>query len=148
MKSSNAKKSETVLKPIEFEVTLRVGTNYLSGPSSRVYRDQIGLKICEVLASYFEIYALNLALPELVLPVTVAIKRWLKKHGGGCGGKIRHALQNLVEKLDEQAKWVEEKRRGMAFNPEMLSAGQHVTVSGCDVSPLTKWIQKQKAMQE
>jgi len=148
MKTSPSKKSESVLKPIEFETVLRVSSNYLSGPSSKVYRDQIGEKLCNLLAQYFELHALNLAFPELVFPVLIAIKKWLKRHGGECGGKVRHLLQNLVEKLDEQAKWVEERRRGLPFEPEKLSSGQKVTVENEMTTPLSKWIQKQKAMQE
>jgi len=148
MKTSPSKKSESVLKPIEFETVLRVSSNYLSGPSSKVYRDQIGEKLCNLLAQYFELHALNLAFPELVFPVSIAIKKWLKRHGGECGGKVRHLLQNLVEKLDEQAKWVEERRRGLPFEPEKLSSGQKVTVENEMTTPLSKWIQKQKAMQE
>jgi len=150
MKTVHSKKSETVLKPVEFDVTLRVSSNYLSGPSSRVYRDQVGDKISSLLAEYFELHALSLAFPELALAPVTAMKKWLKKHGGQCGAKVRHALSNLVEKLDEQARWIEDRRKGIPFDPEKLLAGQTGTIDDGQISssPLTKWIQKQLSVQE
>lgn len=136
MKTPSKKSSETVLKPIEFEVTFRVPASYLSGPSARVYRDQIGIKLVSLLYQFFDLYALNPAFPELVLPPVTIVKKWLKKYGGGTSGKVRHALQGLVEKLDEQAKWVEERRAGMEFSPENLVGD--VPVSGGDEGPLRK----------
>ena len=134
--SSSKKSSETVLKPIEFQVTLRVPNTYLSGPSGRVYRDQIAAHVVSLLYQFFDLYSLNPAFPELALPPVTIVKKWLKKHGGETSGKVRHALQGLVEKLDEQARWVEERRAGMEFSPENLV--RNVPVSGGDEGPLRK----------
>lgn len=140
--SSSSKKSDkTVLKPVEFETTLRVSSTYLSGPSSKIYRDQIGSKIVQLLSQFFELYVLNPAFPELVLPAITIIKKWLKKYGGGCGPKVRHALGNFLEKVDEQTKWVEEKRKGLEFCSESLQDIQ--VVKGSEETPFVKWIKKQ-----
>lgn len=136
--SSHSKKSETVLKPVEFDVALRVSSSYLSGPTSRIYRDQVATKITQLLAQFFDLYSSNPAFPELALPPVTMLKRWLKKHGGECGPKVRHAISGLLEKLDEQSRWVEEKRRGMEFIPENLQK-----ISESDDGPLSKWIKKQ-----
>jgi nucleolar complex protein 2 len=142
MKISKTKKTETTLKPIDLETTLRVSASYLTGPSSRVYRDQIALKMIDLLAQFFSLHAKSPAFPELVLTPTIILKKWVKKHGGECGGKVRHALAELVEKLDAHGKWVEQKRQGMGFDPERLA---DVEVPGeKDDGPLSKWIQKQK----
>jgi nucleolar complex protein 2 len=142
MKAAHSKKADTVLKPVELEFTLRVSSAYLSGPSSRVYRDQVATKIASLLAEFFELHASNPAFPELVLPAATVIKKWLRKHGSDCGGKVRHALKGLVEKLDEQAKLVEEKRRGMEFNPQELHNVQ--VLNEKEEGALQKWVQKQK----
>ena len=134
--SSSKKSSQTVLKPIEFQVSLRVPNTYLSGPSARVYRDQISAQVVSLLYQFFDLYALNPAFPELVLPPVTIVKKWLKKHGGETSGKTRHALQALVEKLEEQARWVDERRAGMEFSPENLV--RNVPVSGGDEGPLKK----------
>lgn len=141
MKTSHSKKSETVLKPIEFEVTLRVSSTYLSGPSSKVYRDQVGQKIVSLLTQFFDLHGLNPAFPELAFPPVIMMKKWLKKHGKETGPKVRHGLSGLLEKLDEQAKWVEEKRKGMEFSPENLKNVQVIQES--EDGPLRKWIKKQ-----
>lgn len=143
MKVSKTQKTETTLKPIDLEITLRVSTNYLTGPSSRIYRDQIALKMVDLLAQFFDLHAMSPAFPELVLTPMIILKKWVKKHGGECGGKARHALLELVEKLDAHAKWVELKRQGMGFDPERLT---DVQVPGeKDEGPLRKWVQKQKS---
>ena len=129
-----------MLKPIEFETNLRVSSTYLSGPSSKVYRDQVVSKMVQLLAQFLDLHALSPAFPELVLPIVTVIKKWLKKYGGDVGGKVRHGLSNLVEKMDEQTKWVEEKRKGMEFSPENLQKGQ--VIEGNEEGPLTKWINK------
>ena len=141
IKASHSKKSGTVLKPVEFEVTLRVSSTYLSGPSSRVYRDQVVKQTIHLLAQFFDLHALNPAFPELALPPVIVIKKWLKKHGGETGPKVRHGLSVLVEKLDEQAKWIEEKRKGMEFSPENLQNIQ--VIKALEDGPLRKWIKKQ-----
>ena len=144
MKTPSAKKSaeKNVLKALELNVTLRVPTAYLSGPSSRVYRDQIAAHLISLLYQFFDLYALNPAFPELVLPPVWNVKKWLKKHGGETSAKVRHGLQSLVEKLDEQAKWVEERRQGIHFSAENLVA--HVPIIGADEGPLRKAVKARK----
>jgi nucleolar complex protein 2 len=143
MKTLLSKKTtSTVLKPVEWESTIRVSGTYLSGPSSRVYRDQVAEKMVVLLAEFFDLHGLNPAFPELVLPPTIMIKKWLKKHGGDCGGKVRHVLLGLVEHLDLQAKWVEEKRRGIAFTVDSLHTIQ--SVKGDD-GPLHRWIARKQS---
>lgn len=141
MKSASNKKSHTVLKPVELDFTLKVSASYLSGPSARVYRDQVASKLVYLLAQFFDLHAQSPAFPELTVPPVVWIKRWVKKNGEGCGPKVRHALAGLVGKLEEHAKWVEEKRKGMAFEPENL---QNIQVGPeTEEGPLRKWIKKQ-----
>lgn len=139
MRTLSAKKSDTVLKPVELEVTLRVSASYLTGPSSRVYRDQVATKLVQLLAQFFNSHALSPAFPELLLPPVMVIKRWLKKYGGVCGAKVRMGLSGLVEKLDEHAKWVIEKRQGLEFSPESL---QNIQIIDTEEGPLQKWIKK------
>jgi nucleolar complex protein 2 len=141
--SSSKKKDSSMLKPVDLEITLRVSASYLTGPSSRIYRDQIALKMVDLLSQFFDLHGNSPAFPELVLTPTLILKKWIKKYGGECGGKVRHALAELVEKLDAQAKWVEQKRQGMEFDPEKLQDLQ--VVSEKEEGPLRKWVLKQKA---
>ena len=141
MKSSSKKKVDTVMKPVELEFTLKVSSTYLSGPSARVYRDQVANKLVSLLAQFFDLHAQSPAFPELTVPPIVWIKKWVKKNGEECGPKVRHALSGLVGKLEEHAKWVEEKRKGMVFEPENL---RHIQVgSETEEGPFRKWIKKQ-----
>jgi nucleolar complex protein 2 len=144
MKSSSKKKVDTVMKPVELEFTLKVSSSYLSGPSARVYRDQVASKLVSLLAQFFDLHAQSPAFPELTVPPIVWIKKWVKKNGEVCGPKVRHALSGLVGKLEEHAKWVEEKRKGMVFEPENL---RNIQVgSETEEGPLRKWIKKQSIL--
>jgi nucleolar complex protein 2 len=145
LKATLSKKAAAnVLKPVEFETTLRVSSTYLSGPSSRVYRDQVADKLVCLLGEFFNLHALNPAFPELALPTLTMIKRWLKRHGGDCGAKVRHALLGFVEHVELQSKWVEDKRCGMEFSPGNCHDIQVVKVG--DDGPLRKWIQRKEAI--
>jgi nucleolar complex protein 2 len=142
--SSKGKKDSAVLKPVDLDITLRVSASYLTGLTSRVYRDQVALKMVDLLAQFFDLHGNSPAFPELVLTPTIILKKWIKKYGGECGGKVRRALADLVERLDAQAKWVEERRKGMEFDPDKLRDFQ--VVSEKEEGPLRKWVQKQKTM--
>ena len=141
MKSLSKKKSDSVLKPLELEFILKVSSSYLSGPSARVYRDQVALKLVFLLTQFFDLYAQSPAFPELILPPVVWIKKWVKKNGEEGGPKLRHAFIGLVGRLEEHAKWVEEKRKGMIFEPENLR-NIHVGFDA-EEGPFRKWIKKQ-----
>ncbi len=63
---------------------------------------------------------------ELALPVIVALKRWLKdvgsssSRGGGGGnknGKVNAGIALLVQKLEANSKWIEERRAKVEFAP-------------------------------
>jgi nucleolar complex protein 2 len=145
MKSRVSKNANSVLKPLDLEYVLRASSSYLSGPSSRVYKDQVATKLAELLMRFFEVFSLSLAFPELVMPTTVVIKRWIKVHGGDCGGKVRHALLGAVERLNEHAQWVEIKRRGLEFKPATGDLSNlQLDKEIADEGPLKKWIKSQK----
>jgi len=143
-KASSSAGGDKILKPIEFEYTLRVSSSYLSGPSGKLYRDQVGLKLVELLGQFFDLYTLSPAFPELIVPCVVVMKKWLKRYGGECGPKVRHGLNGLVERLEEQGKWVEDGRKGLTFDPEKLAEMQ--IERNVDDAPLRKWVKRHQGM--
>jgi len=120
----------STLKPLDFTTTLRAPKSYLR---TRVYQTGVGEQVAELLAEFFGIWAKNIAFPELVIPPSVLLKRWLKDvspHGpssnhtsavgkgkGNKNSKINSAIALLVQKLDANAKFVEERRRKVDFAP-------------------------------
>ncbi|KAI5367321.1 Putative nucleolar complex protein [Septoria linicola] len=109
------------LKPLDFNTTIRAPKSYLR---TRTYQDGVAEQAQELLSEFFVMWAKNIAFPELALPGTVMLRRWLKEvnqRGKGKGGnkntKINSAMQLLVQKLEANSKWIEERRAKVEFAP-------------------------------
>ncbi|KAL1844325.1 hypothetical protein VTJ49DRAFT_4 [Mycothermus thermophilus] len=130
-----APKSST-LKPLDFSVAYKAPKSYLR---TRVYQDGVGDQLIELLSEFFVLWARSIAFPEFALPSIVRIKRWLKEgrkkqphqnhkpngkhkkhasHGGNRNGKLAAALALLVQKLEANARFIEERRARVDFAPK------------------------------
>ncbi|KAK4042247.1 Noc2p family-domain-containing protein [Parachaetomium inaequale] len=111
-------KSST-LKPLDFAVAYKAPKSYLR---TRVYQDGVGDQVVELLAEFFVLWARSVAFPEFALPAVISLKRWLKesrKPGkGNKNGKMAASLVLLVQKIEANAKFVEEKRAKVEFAPK------------------------------
>ena len=79
----------------------------------------------------------NPASPETATLSISVIKEWVDKNGENCGSKVRRGLIELAGKLEEHAKWVEEKRNGMEFSTENLQQNQ--VIADGERAPLREW---------
>ncbi|KAM0335461.1 hypothetical protein ACHAQA_000509 [Verticillium albo-atrum] len=118
------------LKPLDFRVAFKAPKAYLR---TRVYQDGVGEQIVELLADFFALWAKNIAFPEMALPVVIQLKRWLKqarrgdKSAGGGGkkkaqrgnqnGKLGSAVVLLAQKIEANARFIEERRAHVDFAP-------------------------------
>jgi nucleolar complex protein 2 len=111
-------KSST-LKPLDFAVAYKAPKSYLR---TRVYQDGVGEQAVELLSEFFVLWSRSIAFPEFALPVIISLKRWLKesrKPGkGNKNGKMASSLVLLVQKLEANAKFIEEKRARVDFAPK------------------------------
>lgn len=114
-----APKSST-LKPLDFDTIIRVPKSYLK---TRTYQDGIGEQVQELLGEFFGLWSKNIAFPELALPVVVMLKRWLKDvnsrtpGAGNKNQKINGLIALLVQKIDTNVKFIEDKRAKVDFAP-------------------------------
>ncbi len=110
-------KSST-LKQLDFTVAYKAPKSYLR---TRVYQDGVGDQIVELFSEYFVLWSRNIAFPEFSLPVVIMLKRWLKesrkKSTGNKNGKFASSLMLLVQKLEANTKFIEEKRSKVDFAP-------------------------------
>lgn len=127
----------STLKPLDFATALRAPKSYLR---TRVYQDGLGAQLAELLAEFFCCWAKHIAFPELVIPPTVLLKRWLKtasttssssrplststaskkakkQQGGNRNAKVNASIVLLLQKLDLNARWIEARRRTVTFAP-------------------------------
>ncbi|EQL02295.1 putative protein family UPF0120 [Ophiocordyceps sinensis CO18] len=106
------------LKAFDFLVAYKAPKAYLR---TRVYQDGVGEQVVELLGEYMLLWGTSIAFPELALPVVIQLKRWLKqarsRSKGNKNAKIASQLAVLVQKLEANAKFVEERRAKVDFAP-------------------------------
>ena len=118
----------STLKPLDFSTTIRAPKAYAR---TRTYQDGIGEQVAELLSEFFALWTKSIAFPELCLPVTVALRRWLKdtspasssrhrgsKSKGNRNGKLAAALQLLAAKLSANAAFISTRRATVEFAPQ------------------------------
>ena len=107
-------------KPLDFAVNIRAPKGYLK---TRPYQDGVGEQVQELLAEFFALWSKSIAFPELALAPTVMLKRWLKDANhrspgkGNKNQKVNQMLALLVQKLEANARFVEERRARVEFAP-------------------------------
>jgi nucleolar complex protein 2 len=108
----------STLKALDFTTSIRAAKSYLR---TRVYQDGVGEQVAELLSEFFVLWAKSITFPELALPVLAMLKRWVKeaskKDSGNKNGKVNSAIALLVQKLEANSRWVEEKRTKVDFAP-------------------------------
>ncbi|KAI9172228.1 Nucleolar complex protein [Paramyrothecium foliicola] len=112
----------TTLKALDFAVNYKAPKSYLR---TRVYQDGVGDQIVELLGEFFLLWGTSIAFPELSLPVIIQLKRWLKharsRSQGNNNAKLSSQLVLLVQKLEANAKFIEERRAKVDFSPKNRS---------------------------
>jgi len=108
----------STLKSLDFNSNYKAQKSYLR---TRVYQDGVGEQVAELLSEFFVLWSKSIAFPELALPVIVMLKRWLKevnkKGSGNKNNKINSAILLVIQKLEANGKWIEERRTKVDFAP-------------------------------
>ncbi|KIW70026.1 hypothetical protein PV04_02337 [Phialophora macrospora] len=106
------------LRPLDFASNIRAPTSYLK---TKIYQDGVGEQVVELLSEFFVLWTKSIAYPELQLPVTVMLKRWIKaasKSTGNRNPKLNQTIALLVQKSEANTKWIEERRNKINFSPK------------------------------
>ncbi|KAE9368727.1 Noc2-domain-containing protein [Stipitochalara longipes BDJ] len=108
----------STLKSLDFASNYKAQKSYLR---TRVYQDGIGEQVADLLSEFFVLWSTSIAFPELALPVIVMLKRWLKevnsKGSGNKNNKINSGILLVIQKLEANGKWIEERRSKVDFAP-------------------------------
>ncbi|KAH9863667.1 hypothetical protein J1614_009599 [Plenodomus biglobosus] len=140
----------STLKALDFSTTIRATKAYLR---TRVYQDGVGEQVAELLAEFFILWTKNIAFPELALPVIVTLKRWVKamtkKSSGNRNAKISSLMALLVQKLEANSRWIEEKRAKVDFAPhDRAGVDGFLKELGWDKTPLGAYVAGQRKSRE
>ena len=123
----------STLLPLDYSVVLRAPKTYLR---TRVYQDGLGQQVQELLAEFFGCWAKHIAFPELIIPPSVTMKRWLKsasaapsrgnktantkaerERKGNKNSKLNALISLLLQKLSANAQYIESRRAQVSFGP-------------------------------
>ncbi|KAL5525179.1 NOC2 [Sanghuangporus sanghuang] len=135
----------STLKPLDLETHLRAPAQYVR---TRVYNSVILEEAAFLLAEWAACPHVqgSIAFPELVVPLLATLRRSLKR---ASGAKEAGVVKGLVERVDEGAAWVSERRKGVSFGPKNVDA---VRAWERDVkieeTPLGKYVKSQRKLRE
>ncbi|KAL1738794.1 nucleolar complex protein 2 [Schizophyllum fasciatum] len=141
---SPAKLKASTLRPLDLELQLRAPQQYAR---TRVYaegvREEAALLLGEWLAAP-GVHA-SAAFPELVVPALVLLRRAAK------GARDAGAVKTLLERVEEGARWVEQRRAAAAFAPadtRAVAQWEAELEAKLGESPLVKYLKVQRKARE
>jgi nucleolar complex protein 2 len=138
------------LKSLDFNTAIRAAKSYLR---TRVYQDGVGEQVAELLSEFFVLWTKSIAFPELSLPIVVMLKRWLKEVGARSGGnkntKINQMILLLVQKIELNSRWIEERRAKVTFAPkDRAEVEGFLKDTDWETSPLGAFVKTQRTLRE
>lgn len=107
----------STLKPLDLDTTFRAPIAYVR---TRIYAEQLADEFAFLLLEFVTTQARSIAFPELVIPITVQLRRVLKTSQSP---RLAEATRPLLDKILQNASWIEQRRQGIEFAP-----GHHTRV--------------------
>jgi nucleolar complex protein 2 len=148
---TSSKHKSSTLKPLDMDTAIRAPQQYIK---TRVYTEEVADEATFLLAEWLStpVVQCSIAFPEIVVPVVVLLRKMLKaaKSVKGKGpGKEAATVRTLVERIEESAKWIDAKRRGVQFSPAQTDqvASWERQLKAED-SPLAKFVKVQRKARE
>jgi nucleolar complex protein 2 len=137
-------------KPLDFNVAYKAPKALLR---TRVYQDGVGEQVVELFGEYFVLWTKSIAFPELALPVTIQLKRWIKqaksKTSGNKNGKLASNVILLVQKLEANGKFIEERRAKVDFAPkDRAQVDAFLRELNWERTPLGAYVSAQRKVKE
>ncbi|KAL5342458.1 Noc2p family-domain-containing protein [Aspergillus crustosus] len=141
---------QATLRPLDFSTAIRAPKSYLR---TRVYQDGAAEQITELLSEFFVLWSKHVAFPELSVPIVVALKRWLKQASARSSGnrntKINQMILLLVQKVESNAKWIEERRTNVSFAPRnRVEVDAFLKDVDWESTPLGAFVKGQRKLRE
>jgi nucleolar complex protein 2 len=137
-----------MLKQLDMESIVRAPNDYVK---TRVYNEGLAEECVWILGEWLssDVVHGSVGFPELVVPVTVSLRKMLKTSASSKGkGKSAALVKGLVERIEEASVWVANLRRDAKFGPKQgdeLAAWEatlrdKLTKKGKTESPLLAWL--------
>lgn len=101
----------SALDALDFETTIRAPKAYLG---TKVYQEGVCDEFTDLASEFFAQHSKSIAFPELSTPIVIAFKRFIARSEDG---RFNKQLSRLVEKLEENNRFIQQKRNGINFSP-------------------------------
>lgn len=99
------------LEEIDFESTIRASKVYLG---TKEYQDGICNEFLDIVIEFFGQNAKSIVFPELSISAVLAFKRFISRSKNG---KFNKQLEKVSGYLDENSKFIQQKRNALNFGP-------------------------------
>ncbi|KAL3448665.1 Noc2p family-domain-containing protein [Aspergillus insuetus] len=138
------------LRPLDFNTAIRAPKSYLR---TRIYQDGVLEQVAELLAEFFVLWTKHIAFPELSVPIVVALKRWLKqvssRSSGNRNTKMNQQILLLVQKVESNARWIEERRVNVTYAPRNRAEVERFLKDvDWEATPLGAFVKVQRKLRE
>ena len=152
--SASSKPKASTLRPFDFDTHIRAPQQYLK---TRVYNEGLAEESAFLLAEFLASPPVHgsIGFPEVTVPIVLLLRKSIKasKNAQGKGSKSKEAAlaKTLVERVEESAKWLEQKRNGVLFAPGKLGEVERWEddLRGkVDDTPLGRYVKVQRKARE
>ncbi|CDO70395.1 hypothetical protein BN946_scf184999.g35 [Trametes cinnabarina] len=150
--SASSKPKPSTLRPLDFELNIRAPQQYLK---TRVYNEGLAEESAFLLAEYLASPPVqgSIGFPEVVVPIVLLLRKAIKgsKSAQGKLSKAKEAgiAKALVDRIEESERWVEQKRKGVAFAPGKMGEVERWEEDlKVEDSPLARYVKVQRKARE
>ncbi|KAI8927440.1 Noc2p family-domain-containing protein [Entophlyctis helioformis] len=126
----------STIKPLDFALTIKAPNSYLG---TRTYRKSLTDEVVHLLFNYYTTLSLSISFPELVIPAIMELRLLSKKHSKDM--QIKKQFQSLIEKLEQNSKFIEQQRSQIEFGPKDIGRASEFLghMAAANESPLGKY---------
>lgn len=100
------------LKQVDFDTTLHVPQTYID---TGVYQNCVTEELVDIIAEVFSLHTKSIAFPELIAPVTIALRRILRKPT--IPSTLSRQLSMVSERLQANSDFIMKQRAHVTFGP-------------------------------
>ena len=153
--SSSSKPKASTLRPLDFDTAIRAPQQYLK---TRVYNEGLADEATFLLAEYLSSPPVHgsIGFPEATVPIVLMLRKAVKgaKNAQGRGaakGKEAALAKTLVERVEESAKWAEQRRAGVAFAPGKMADVERWEADAAartEETPIGRYVKVQRKARE
>ncbi|KAJ3135933.1 Nucleolar Complex 2 protein [Geranomyces variabilis] len=138
-----SKARPSTLKALDFSLAIKAPNQYLG---TRTYQVGVAEQVVSLLFEYYGAFALSISFPELAVPAVLQLKRYTKRSKNF---QINKAIQQLVEKIEQNTVYIEACRSKVEFSPkDEARTSQFLIGTDPNLAPLHKFNNARAALLE